>query len=558
VVGHVPLSDTFNPVYMQFRGASVTPTSTSSGHVAWTDINSGAGLAVGAHKTVEVTFKVIKKGDAPYTTDTARVAGAVDSNGDPIPAVQASASITTGKVLGAKHWFIAEGSTGAGFDTWILLQNPGGVKATAQITFATASGPRAPFSITLEPKTRSTVRIQDYVPDDFHVSTFVDSDEPVVAERSMYWDKRFWGATGIPGNPQPYEMEGGHSNLGVSLDEAGSVGGIGKTIWFPEGSTAPGFDTWVLVANPGTTTANVTVHLHTPKGEKNAGVVKVEGRSRQTIHINQLLPNEAEVSTELNSDVTIVGERSTYWDPNAQSLQPYQMKGGHSSGGSAVLSQEWFSAEGSTGGGFMTMIPVENPNPSWAKVKATFMTAKGIAAEKTVNMPPNSRYTFKVDDYVPNTYGVSTKVTADKGVVVERSMYWDKRVTTDIPRMLEGHSTTAVTRSGVKWTVPEGSTGGGFDTWILIANPNSAATTANVTFMTASGPRAPIKIDLPPNSRYTIRINDYVPNDFHVSTLVEAAGTVVVERAMYWDKRVRSGIQPYEMMGGHSTTGLDP
>lgn len=33
---------------------------------------------------------------------------------------------------------------------------------------------------------------------------------------------------------------------------------------------------------------------------------------------------------------------------------------------------------------------------------------------------------------------------------------------------------------------------------------------------------------------------------------------LVVDRAMYWDKRIRADIQPYEMMGGHSTTGFDP
>jgi|GEM_PF-2737017 len=33
---------------------------------------------------------------------------------------------------------------------------------------------------------------------------------------------------------------------------------------------------------------------------------------------------------------------------------------------------------------------------------------------------------------------------------------------------------------------------------------------------------------------------------------------IVAERSMYWDKREAPGIQPYEMMGGHSALGLDP
>jgi hypothetical protein len=37
---------------------------------------------------------------------------------------------------------------------------------------------------------------------------------------------------------------------------------------------------------------------------------------------------------------------------------------------------------------------------------------------------------------------------------------------------------------------------------------------------------------------------------------------VVVERSMYWDRRAASPdgeeLQPYEMMGGHCASGLDP
>jgi uncharacterized repeat protein (TIGR01451 family) len=561
----VPMNDAFNATYVQFKNATRDPTATSVGHLSWEDITGGSGLAVGAHATIEVTFIALKQGGSPNTTNTARVSGVVDEHGDPVPASQDSAAITIGKVLGFEHWFLAEGSTGGGFDTWILLQNPGEQAASAQVTFATAAGPRDPIQVTLEPRTRTTMRILDYVPDDFHVSTFVDSDVPVVAERSMYWDRRFWGTTNVPGNPQPYEMKAGHSNMGVALDESGGNGGPGQTggsygtnLYFPEGSTAPGYDTWILICNPGTTDATVQIRLQTPEGEKDGGSVAVAARSRQTVHVNELLPGMPEVSTQLTSNVPVVGERSMYWDPDAQALQPYQMKGGHSSPGSSVLNQDWDIAEGSTAVGFTTFVLVQNPNAQSAAVKATFMTADGVAGETEVTMPAGSRHTFKVDDFVDGNFHVATRVTANKPVVAERAMYWDKRLASDVPHMLEGHSAAGVTRAGTKWTVPEGSTGGGFDSWVLIENPTTADTTANVTFMTASGPRAPIEISVPANSRYTIRVSDFVPDDFHVSTLVETGGQLVVERAMYWDRRVAPDMQPYEMMGGHSTTGLDP
>ena len=213
----------------------------------------------------------------------------------------------------------------------------------------------------------------------------------------MYWNKNYWGMTTVPGNPQPYEMKAGNADLGepmASLARATSdVPQSRFQRWFPEGSTAPGFDTWILICNPGTKNANVDVHLMTPRGETDAGIVVVSAQSRQTVRLRDLMPNEPEISTELNSDVPIVAERSMYWDPNAANLQPYDMKGGTSSRGSAALAKQWYMSEGSTAGGFETFILVQNPQTTATTVTATFLSAKGIAATKTINMKANSRAT---------------------------------------------------------------------------------------------------------------------------------------------------------------------
>jgi len=104
--------------------------------------------------------------------------------------------------------------------------------------------------------------------------------------------------------------------------------------------------------------------------------------------------------------------------------------------------------------------------------------------------------------------------------------------------------------------VPEGSTGGGFDSWVLVSNPAESDVRATVTFMTGAGSRGTFDVVIKAESRYTIHVNDYVPGEFGVSTRVQADGVVVVERAMYWDRNERAGVQPYEMMGGHSASGF--
>ena len=469
---------------------------------------------------------------------------------------------TTGlKVLGSDGWLLAEGSTGGGFDTWILLQNPGTVKANAEVTFMTEAGSLAPVPVPLEAKSRATIRVSDYVPNNFQVSTMVTSDVPIMADRSIYWDKRFSGEGGISGSPQPYEMKSGHSNVGTPLESIYARGesGTGRiTTYIPEGSTAGGFDTWILLCNPNGREANTQLAFTTASGVAAQNTVQVPAHSRRTVHLNEIVPNEPEVATEISSDAAILAERSTYWDPNMKDLQPYEARGGHSSSDSSSPAREWFIAEGSTGAGFETYILVQNPQDGSADVVATFMNDRGVAAEKGFSMMPHSRATLRVSDYVPNEFGVSTKITANQDVVAERSMYWDKREVQQTYEMRDGHSSTGVSSLGATWMIAEGSTGTGFDTWILLSNPGDSEADTAVTFMNAEGPLAPINMKIPPRSRSTIRINDYVPDDFHVSTLIESNVPLVAERSMYWDKREASGIQPYEMMGGHSALGLDP
>jgi hypothetical protein len=100
----------------------------------------------------------------------------------------------------APTWYLAEGSTAGGMETFILVQNPNGVEAEVQLTFVTESGPQAGPSAVLPPGTRFTWKANDYV-DSYNVSTTVSSDQPVVAERSMYGDGRTWAHDSIGYSP---------------------------------------------------------------------------------------------------------------------------------------------------------------------------------------------------------------------------------------------------------------------------------------------------------------------------------------------------------------------
>ena len=109
-----------------------------------------------------------------------------------------SGGVPFGITAPAPTWYLAEGSTAGGMETFILVQNPGDAPAQVTLSFLTAEGERPGPGATLAPGTRRTFKANDYV-NSYDVSTRVESDQPVVAERAMYGNSRAWahGSIGI-------------------------------------------------------------------------------------------------------------------------------------------------------------------------------------------------------------------------------------------------------------------------------------------------------------------------------------------------------------------------
>ena len=184
-------------------------------------------------------------------------------------------------------WYMAEGATTGGFETWILVQNPGDDVARATLTYMTDAGETAGPILDIPPKTRLSVNVADTV-QTFNVSTKVTSDRPVVAERALYYGDRTC-ATG---------------SIGVS-DPA--------TTWYmAEGATTGGFETWILVQNPGDDVAHVTLTYMTDAGETAGPVLDVPPKTRLSVNVADTVQT-FNVSTKVTSDRPVVAERALYY-----------------------------------------------------------------------------------------------------------------------------------------------------------------------------------------------------------------------------------------------------
>ncbi|MDI6875140.1 MAG: hypothetical protein QME84_12790, partial [Actinomycetota bacterium] len=88
------------------------------------------------------------------------------------------------------------------------------------------------------------------------------------------------------------------------------------------------------------------------------------------------------------------------------------------------------------------------------------------------------------------------------------------------------------------------TTAWGFETYVLVQNPNPEAADVTMTFMRPGGETSAIGFSLPGQARHTVNVNQVVPES-DVSTMVEANAPVICERAMY----------RYERDLGHDSIG---
>jgi Family of unknown function (DUF5719)/Domain of unknown function (DUF362) len=297
-----------------------------------------------------------------------------------------------------------------------------------------------------------------------------------------------------------------------------------------EGSTAYGFETWVLVANPNDSPVDVYISYLTDNGCRNRDPVRVPPRSRLTVEAASDIP-EQNSGVRVGSDIPVYVERAMYWNQRAE---------GHDSIGTSRAATDWYLAEGHTADGFETWIEIMNPDDGQARADITYMTPEGKVPGPSVSIPPFARRTVFAADTVPNT-DVSARVTSDRPVVVERSVYWGDR--------RGGHGAPAVKAPVRDWFFAEGSTAWGFETYLLLLNPGTGDATVSCEFMNAdgSGQSAEKQVVVPAGSRRTVKVNDVIP-DQDVAAKIHSGMPIVAERSMLWPV---TGAR-----AGHDTQGM--
>ena len=403
-------------------------------------------------------------------------------------------------------WYLAEGATIGGFDTYILVQNPSDQPVEVDIKYQTGEGEKQGPHDTIPASSRRTYMVDsDPNVQTYDVSTRVTASGDVVCERAMYWK---------PEGAASYVL--GHDSIGVTNPS--------PTWYLAEGATAGGYETWVLVQNPSERAVSVDIKYQTDKGESQGPRESIPGKSRKSFLVNETVTT-FDVSTKVTAGAPVICERAVYWTPPGSTGKEV----GTDSIGITVPGSTWYLAEGASLGGYETWVLVQNPNGHAVDVDIVYQTGEGDRQGPQETILPRSRRSFRVNDTV-QTYDVSTLVTADGEVICERAMYWKPEGTAN---HVLGHDSIGVTIPAHNWFLPEGATDGGFDTWILVQNPNQDPVDVNIVYQTATQEVQGPQLSIPGESRKSFLVNESVTT-LDVSARVWASGPVICERAVYW------------------------
>jgi hypothetical protein len=300
--------------------------------------------------------------------------------------------------------------------------------------------------------------------------------------------------------------------------------------------SAATFDTYLMIGNPATDTAHVSLLLSSPSGRVNQYSTEVPAGSRRTIFVNDLV-NGVEFSSHISSTIGVIAERSSYFNyKNA-------IKGGSNTVGATSPQKTWYFAEGYTSPGFEEYLSIENPGLSPTVASIDYMFPGGGAQHRDIVLPATSRTTVFVNQDVGPGREVSVRITATKPIVAERPMYY----LTD--RWKGGDSVIGVSQPSSTWYFAEGYTGEGFDEFLTLQNPSLTPTAYTVTYMDAAGGVLTTAHSMPGLARDTVDVRREAGPDKEVSIRVDSAVPLVAERPMYFTFQGR-------IRDGHSSTGV--
>jgi len=313
------------------------------------------------------------------------------------------------------------------------------------------------------------------------------------------------------------------------------------------------FDTYIVVQNPNTQTARVTLDYMVQGGTNQHQVVTAAPTSRKTIRVNDVIGFGKSVSTKVTSNIPVVAERPMYF--NYHGL----WTGGHDVVGATSPAPAWYFAEGTCRPNFDPYICIQNPNSGDVPIAITYMLGNGTTVSQNTTVSANSRSTVRVKDKLgeadDTAHDFSAKVASTNGanIIAERPMYFNYQGYTRL-NWTGGHDVIGATAAAKDWYFAEGTCRPNFDPYICIQNPGGSDARVAITYMKGDGTTASQTLTVADLSRSTVKVKDVLgegndpAHDFSAKVSCTNGQQIIAERPMYFNY---GGV----WTGGHDVIG---
>jgi hypothetical protein len=396
-----------------------------------------------------------------------------------------------------KAFYCPEGTTLPGAEELLALVNTGRSDITARLTFLIAGGNPSPVPIAVVAGSRLSVRVNDYVQAS-GVATLVEADGPGLAvAETLYADRE--GRRGTL-----------HSLCAAQV----------ATRWyFAGGTTAKGYELWLLLVNPFPEDAVVDVTL-VADGEQ---VVPpdfqqrpVPARSRVSVPIHETVLRKDRVATTVTATRgRIAAAESSYLTEGVQ--------GAALTIGVAAPASTWYFADGIAGPDLSSTISVFNPSDVEATARVDLTTDSGEAmTASALTVAPHDRTDLRLAAGLRPGTSFATRVTASAPVVAMS----EQLATRPTSGYLLSEGTQRPERS---WLIPEAGAGPPADSSVSLMNPGTAPVHLSIGSLEKGSIRVPANaaaIEVLPGRRRTLRIGELF-SGAALSLILRADGPIV-------------------------------
>jgi hypothetical protein len=318
--------------------------------------------------------------------------------------------------------------------------------------------------------------------------------------------------------------------------------------YFAEGAVGF-FRTDIGIVNPSATnTAKVQLTYFTESGAHLSQLVSLAPMQRKTVSVNDFLAGtgvSGGIATIVESDNAIFTDRFMEWGATGY--------GSSLSSSVAASSTTWYFAEGATSI-FQLYYLLLNPGNAPAHVTVKYLQEFGGPVTRTYTVPAHARTTISVNaDPALIFTSTGAAMSSDVPIVAERAMY----LSSLFEIFSAGAAGAGAPQAAMQWSFAEGSPGGFFDEFLLIANPGNTSTTATVIYRRPDGVSATATYSVPAQGRRTVFVNQEIATNpalapianSAISTVISAPVPIVAERTMWWPRNALSWYENATSLG---------